>query len=166
MGSLQILCSGFAQNTSNEGTHSGTGSVFSSRLDEVSPNGQFLPTLKRAFTYAELKTATRNFRTDAILGEGCFGTVFKGWIDEMTFAPTEAGSGTAIAVKKMNSVLQGRDEWQAEVNILGSLSHPNLVRVLEHSEEDKELLLVYEFMPRGSLENHLFSSKQQTILIL
>ncbi|XXG39171.1 hypothetical protein AAC387_Pa01g0199 [Persea americana] len=149
-----------AQNTSNEGTHSGTGSAFSSRLDEVSPNGKILPiapTLK-IFSFAELKKATRNFSPDTFLGDGGFGRVFKGWIDEKTFAPTEAGSGMAIAVKKMRpDGLQGRKEWQSEVNILGSLSHPNIVRLLGHCEEDEELLLVYEFMPRGSLANHLFS---------
>ncbi|KAJ8647192.1 hypothetical protein MRB53_000215 [Persea americana] len=150
---------GITKSTSSEGTHSGTGSAFSSRLDEVSPNGQILPitpTLK-IFSFAELKKATRNFRPDAVVGEGCFGTVFKGWIDEKTFAPTKAGRGMAIAVKKLNSDgFQGRKEWQSEVNILGSLSHPNIVRLLGNCEEDKELL-VYEFMPRGSLENHLFS---------
>ncbi|RWR78518.1 Protein kinase domain-containing protein [Cinnamomum micranthum f. kanehirae] len=150
---------GITKSTSNEGTHSGTRSAFSSRLDEVSPNGQILPitpTLK-IFSFAELKKATRNFRPDTIVGEGSFGRVFKGWIDEKTFAPTKAGRGMAIAVKKLNpESFKGRKEWKSEVNILGSLSHPNIVRLLGHCEEDKELLLVYEFMPRGSLENHLF----------
>ena len=112
---LQILCSEIAQNTSNEGTHSGTGSAFSSRLDEVSPNGKILPiapTLK-IFSFAELKKATRNFSPDTFLGDGGFGRVFKGWIDEKTFAPTKAGRGMAIAVKKLNSDgFQGRKEWQ------------------------------------------------------
>ncbi|RWR78516.1 Concanavalin A-like protein lectin/glucanase, subgroup [Cinnamomum micranthum f. kanehirae] len=150
---------GITKSTSNEGTHSGTGSAFSSRLDEVSPNGQILPitpTLK-IFSFAELKKATSKFSPDTLLGEGGFGRVFKGWINEKTFAPTKAGRGMAIAVKKLNpESRQGHEEWQSEVNILGSLSHPNIVRLLGHCEEDKELLLVYEFMPRGSLENHLF----------
>ncbi|RWR78508.1 putative serine/threonine-protein kinase NAK [Cinnamomum micranthum f. kanehirae] len=151
---------GNAQNTRNEGTHSGTRSAFSSRLDEVFPNGQILPitpTLK-IFSFAELKKATRNFSPDPLLGDGSFGTVFKGWIDEKTFAPTKAGSGMAIAVRKMKPEgFQGRKEWLTQVNILGSLSHPNIVRLLGHCEKDKELLLVYKFMPGGSLENHLFS---------
>jgi len=49
---------------------------------------------------------------------------------------------------------------QSEVNFLGRLSHPNLVRLLGYCGEDRELLLVYEFMSKGSLENHLFRSKQ------
>lgn len=48
---------------------------------------------------------------------------------------------------------------QSEVNFLGRLSHPNLVKLLGYCWEDKELLLVYDFMQKGSLENHLFRSK-------
>jgi serine/threonine protein kinase len=48
---------------------------------------------------------------------------------------------------------------QAEVNYLGQLSHPYLVRLVGYCVEDEQRLLVYEFMPRGSLENHLFRSK-------
>ncbi|RWR78511.1 putative serine/threonine-protein kinase PIX13 [Cinnamomum micranthum f. kanehirae] len=151
---------GIAQNTSNERTHSETGSAFSSRLDEVSPYGQILPITPtlRIFSFAELKAATGKFSPDRVPGEVGFGRVFKGWIDEKTFAPTKAGRGMAIAVKKLNSDdFHGRKEWQSEVNILGNLSHPNIVRLLGHCEEDKELLLVYEFMPGGSLGSHLFS---------
>ncbi|XXG39180.1 hypothetical protein AAC387_Pa01g0206 [Persea americana] len=150
---------GIAKSTSNEGTHSGTGSAFSSSLDEVSPNVHILPTTPtlKIFSFAELKKATRNFRHDPVVWKEGFQRVFKGWIDEKTFAPTEAGSGMAIAVKKLIADgFHGRKEnFQSEVNILGSLSHPNIVRLLGHCEEDKDILLVYEFMPRGTLEYHL-----------
>lgn len=52
---------------------------------------------------------------------------------------------------------------QTEVNFLGCLSHPNLVKLLGYCLEDKDLLLVYEFMQKGSLENHLFGSKKKSI---
>lgn len=52
---------------------------------------------------------------------------------------------------------------QSEVNFLGRLVHPNLVKLLGYCKEERELLLVYEFMPKGSLENHLFRSKATTI---
>ena len=52
-----------------------------------------------------------------------------------------------------------RNGLQSEVNFLGRLSHPNLVKLLGYCVEDRELLLVYEFMPKGSLENHLFRSE-------
>lgn len=79
---------------------------------EPYPNGQILPTANlRIFTFAELKAATKNFRADTVLGEGGFGKVFKGWLEEK---PTSKnGSGTVIAVKKLNSEsLQGIEEWQ------------------------------------------------------
>ena len=66
----------------------------------------------RSFTFNELRTSTRNFRPDSVLGEGGFGFVFKGWIDENTFAPTRPGTGMVIAVKKLNQEgFQGHREW-------------------------------------------------------
>ncbi|XP_044470798.1 probable serine/threonine-protein kinase PIX13 [Mangifera indica] len=126
--------------------------------EEVNANGQNLetPNLKE-FSFADLKLATKNFKSDTLLGEGGFGKVYKGWIDEKTFAPSKSGIGMVVAIKKLNpESMQGLQEWQSEVNFLGSLSHPNLVKLLGYCWEDKELLLVYEFMQRGSLENHLF----------
>ena len=52
--------------------------------------------------------------------------------------------------------LQGHKEWLAEVNFLGDLLHPNLVKLIGYCIADDQRLLVYEFMPRGSLENYLF----------
>lgn len=127
-----------------------------SGVDEV--YGQILPHPNlRTFSFTELKTATRNFRSDTVLGEGGFGKVYKGWLDDRASSRTASATGTVIAVKKLNSEsLQGLEEWQCEVNFLGTLSHPNLVKLLGYCWEDKELLLVYEFMQKGSLENHLF----------
>lgn len=51
------------------------------------------------------------------------------------------------------------DEMQAEVDFLGQLHHPNLVKLIGYCIEDDQRLLVYEFMTRGSLENHLFRSE-------
>ncbi|KAL3344308.1 hypothetical protein AABB24_023639 [Solanum stoloniferum] len=121
-------------------------------------NGEILPTPNlKTYSFSDLKAATRNFKSDTVLGVGGFGTVFKGWVDEKTLIPTKVGTGMVVAIKKLNSEsVQGFEEWQAEVNFLGRLSHPNLVKLLGYCWEDKELLLVYEFMPKGSLENHLF----------
>ncbi|OEL34116.1 putative serine/threonine-protein kinase Cx32, chloroplastic [Dichanthelium oligosanthes] len=114
----------------------------------------------RVFTFAELRAATRNFKPDTVLGEGGFGRVYKGWVDERTLSPARNGAGMPVAVKKLNpESLQGVQEWQSEVNFLGRLSHPNLVRLLGYCWEDKELLLVYEYMAKGSLEDHLFRSE-------
>ncbi|CAN6817996.1 probable serine/threonine-protein kinase CST [Brassica napus] len=111
----------------------------------------------RVYSFQDLTTATRNFRSDSMLGQGGFGKVYRGWIDTKTLAPSKAGSGMIAAVKRLNSEsVQGFAEWRSEVNFLGMLSHPNLVKLLGYCREDKELLLVYEFMPKGSLESHLF----------
>ncbi|KAL4389209.1 hypothetical protein AHAS_Ahas03G0022200 [Arachis hypogaea] len=148
----------------NVGSHRNDLSNQNSKVSTVSmpqnprTEGEILqsPNLK-SFTLIELKAATRNFRPDSVLGEGGFGSVFKGWIDEQTFAAAKPGTGIVIAVKKLNQDgFQGHKEWLAEVNYLGQLSHPHLVKLIGYCLEDEHRLLVYEFMPRGSLENHLF----------
>ncbi|KAE9444858.1 hypothetical protein C3L33_23243, partial [Rhododendron williamsianum] len=113
--------------------------------------GQVLPTPNlRIFSFLELKTATKNFRKDRLLGEGGFGKVYKGLLEEN-------GSRLVFAVKKLNrKSMQGFKECQSELNFLGRFSHPNLVKLLGYCWEENELLLAYEFMPKGSLENHLF----------
>nr|XP_034919110.1 receptor-like cytoplasmic kinase 176 isoform X2 [Populus alba] len=94
---------------------------------------------------------------DSVLGEGGFGCVFKGWIDEHSLTAARPGTGIVIAVKRLNQEsLQGHQEWLAEINYLGQLYHPNLVKLIGYCLEDDHRLLVYEFMPKGSLENHLF----------
>ncbi|XP_038886859.1 probable serine/threonine-protein kinase PIX13 [Benincasa hispida] len=124
--------------------------------DEVFPHGQILPSSNlREYSLAELKAATKNFRAEAMLGEGGFGKVYKGWLEEKGLG--RKGYSMVIAVKKLKSdSLQGIEEWQSEVGFLGRLSHPNLVKLLGYCWEDHELLLTYEFMQKGSLENHLF----------
>ncbi|KAF5476036.1 hypothetical protein F2P56_007782 [Juglans regia] len=109
------------------------------------------------FVFRELKMATKNFRPDSVLGEGGFGSVFKGWIDENTLKATKPGTGIMIAVKRLNQQgLQGHNEWLAEINYLGQLHHPNLVKLIGYCIEDEHRLLIYEFMPKGSMESHLF----------
>ncbi|KAK2373264.1 putative serine/threonine-protein kinase PIX13 [Trifolium repens] len=124
----------------------------------ITISGKFLemPNLKE-FSYGDLKIATKNFKSDALLGEGGFGKVYKGWLNAETLTPTKAGSGMIVAIKKLKSdSVQGIQEWQSEINFLGRISHPNLVKLLGYCTDGDEFLLVYEFMPRGSLESHLF----------
>ncbi|XP_039132042.1 probable serine/threonine-protein kinase PBL8 [Dioscorea cayenensis subsp. rotundata] len=107
-----------------------------------------------AFTLFELETITKSFRSDYVLGEGGFGTVYKGYIDENVRVGLKS---LPVAVKVLNKDgLQGHREWLTEVNFLGQLRHPNLVKLIGYCCEDDHRLLVYEFMFRGSLENHLF----------
>ncbi|XP_022897986.1 probable serine/threonine-protein kinase PBL3 [Olea europaea var. sylvestris] len=111
----------------------------------------------KSFMFNDLKNATRNFRSESLLGEGGFGYVFKGWLDEHTLAPTRPGTGMIVAVKKLKAESsQGHREWLTEVNCLGLLRHENLVKLIGYCSESESRLLVYEFMTKGSLENHLF----------
>ncbi|KAJ4707511.1 Kinase [Melia azedarach] len=134
----------------------------STNAESASSTPKFSEELKvssqlRKFTFNDLKLATRNFRPESLLGEGGFGCVFKGWVEENGTAPVKPGTGLTVAVKTLNhDGLQGHKEWLAEVNFLGNLVHPNLVKLVGYCIEDDQRLLVYEFMPRGSLENHLF----------
>ncbi|RVW82350.1 putative serine/threonine-protein kinase PBL3 [Vitis vinifera] len=99
--------------------------------------GEILPSPSlKAFSFNDLKNATRNFRPDSLLGEGGFGYVFKGWIDEQTLAAVKPGSGMVIAVKKLKPEgFQGHKEWLTEVNYLGQLHHPNLVKLIGYCLE-------------------------------
>ncbi|EEF40595.1 probable serine/threonine-protein kinase PIX13 [Ricinus communis] len=109
----------------------------------------------RVFTYAQLKAATRNFRSDMIVGRGGYGKVYKGGLKEKV--PSEGIKKLVIAVKTLDTrSRQGFKEWLAEVNILGSLSHPNLVKLLGYCLEGGKFFLVYEFVQNGSLNYHLF----------
>lgn len=106
------------------------------------------------FQLSELRAITQNFSSNYLLGEGGFGPVHKGYVDDNLRPGLKA---QAVAVKLLDiEGLQGHREWLAEVIFLGQLRHPHLVKLIGYCCEDEERLLVYEFMSRGSLENHLF----------
>uniref|UniRef100_A0A803KWI5 Protein kinase domain-containing protein n=1 Tax=Chenopodium quinoa TaxID=63459 RepID=A0A803KWI5_CHEQI len=101
----------------------------------------------RVFNYQDLATATRNFHRETFLGEGGFGSVYKGILES---------NSEVIAVKKLNpSGLQGEKEFLVEILMLSLLRHPNLVNMIGYCAEGTQRLLVLEFMPMGSLEAHL-----------
>ncbi|KAL5224979.1 hypothetical protein ABZP36_011618 [Zizania latifolia] len=108
----------------------------------------------QAFTVEELRTATRDFSVSNFVGEGGFGPVYKGYVDERLKPGVRA---QAVAVKLLDlEGSQGHKEWLAEVIFLGQLRHPHLVKLIGYCYEDEHRLLVYEFMARGSLEKQLF----------
>ncbi|XP_021802477.1 L-type lectin-domain containing receptor kinase IX.2-like, partial [Prunus avium] len=107
----------------------------------------------RKFSYSELAQATSNFREGEKLGEGGFGGVYKGFIPDLK---------SYVAVKKISrGSKQGLKEYASEVKIISRLRHRNLVQLIGWCHERK-FLLVYEFMPNGSLDSHLF--KEQSLL--
>ncbi|KAA8527482.1 hypothetical protein F0562_034803 [Nyssa sinensis] len=101
----------------------------------------------QTFTFRELAAATRNFRPECLLGEGGFGRVYKGRLES---------TGQVVAVKQLDrDGLQGNREFLVEVLMLSLLHHPNLVNLIGYCADGDQRLLVYEFMPLGSLEDHL-----------
>ncbi|ONK72286.1 uncharacterized protein A4U43_C04F17760 [Asparagus officinalis] len=110
----------------------------------------------RIFTFSELKNATRNFSRALMIGEGGFGCVYRGMI-RISEDPSRK---IEIAIKQLNRKgLQGHKEWLTEVNVLGVVEHHNLVKLVGYCAEDDERgpqrLLVYEYMPNRSVEDHL-----------
>ncbi|KAK4589554.1 hypothetical protein RGQ29_020211 [Quercus rubra] len=99
------------------------------------------------FTYRQIKAATNNFDAANKLGEGGFGSVYKGILSD----------GTVIAVKQLSSKSrQGSREFVNEIGMISGLQHPNLVRLYGCCVEGKQLLLVYEYMENNSLARALF----------
>ncbi|GJN14990.1 hypothetical protein PR202_gb01874 [Eleusine coracana subsp. coracana] len=98
----------------------------------------------RRFTYRDLEAITNNFRR--ILAQGSFGYVYHGILED----------GMQVAVKlRSESSNQGIKEFLAEVQILARIHHKNLVSMIGYCKEGQYLALVYEYMPEGTLKEHI-----------
>ncbi|KAK2387314.1 serine/threonine-protein kinase PBS1 [Trifolium repens] len=114
--------------------------------DEIAKLGKGNTTSK-VFTYRDLCTTTQNFHPTNMIGEGGFGRVYKGTIKD---------TDQVVAVKQLDrNGFQGNREFLVEVLILSLLHHPNLVNLVGYCAEGDQRVLVYEYMPNGSLEDHL-----------
>ncbi|KAA8536369.1 hypothetical protein F0562_028847 [Nyssa sinensis] len=122
---------------------------------DVSMNEEFeRGTGPKKFSYNELAIATKNFAEEEKLGEGGFGAVYRGFLRDLN---------SYVAVKRVSrGSKQGIKEYASEVKIISRLRHRNLVQLMGWCHEGRELLLVYEFMPNGSLDFHLF--KENSLL--
>lgn len=101
-----------------------------------------------------LRNVTNNFSEENILGKGGFGTVYKG----------ELHDGTKIAVKRMESGVmseKGLAEFKSEIAVLTKVRHRHLVALLGYCLDGNERLLVYEYMPQGTLSRYLFDWKKE-----
>ncbi|CAM8891734.1 unnamed protein product [Rhodiola kirilowii] len=102
----------------------------------------------KRFSREALAVATDNFSKQRKLGEGGFGSVYRGYLHD---------ADKEVAVKKISEgSKQGRKEYITEVKIISRLRHRNLVQLIGWCHEKGDFLLVYEFMPNGSLNSHLF----------
>eukprot|EP01018_Ginkgo_biloba_P011106 Gb_29447 [translate_table: standard] len=105
------------------------------------------------FPYKQLAAATNNFSEAELLGTGGFGSVYRGTLGD-----------TLVAVKRISATSrQGEREFVSEISTIGRLRHRNLVQLQGWCHEKDELLLVYEYMPNGSLDKILFRPSQDPL---
>ncbi|XP_021981190.1 receptor-like protein kinase FERONIA isoform X2 [Helianthus annuus] len=103
----------------------------------------------RLFSLAEIQYATKNFDDELVIGQGGFGKVFKGYISSEEV-------GHVVAIKRLDSMSdQGEPEFRAEIDMLSKLRHSHLVSLIGYCHENKEKILVYEYMSNGTLYHHL-----------
>jgi hypothetical protein len=119
------------------------------RLEEMAnQNGSSL----QVYSYGELRVATKNFSER--LGGGGFGTVYRGALNGHT--------QVQVAVKKLEGLRQGDKQFRTEVKTLGLIQHVNLVRLVGFCSSSAGKMLVYEYMPNGSLDSYLFGNSPCT----
>nr|GEW15428.1 putative S-locus glycoprotein domain-containing protein [Tanacetum cinerariifolium] len=107
------------------------------------------------FSLSKVSKATNNFSVDNKLGEGGFGPVYKGVLEE----------GQEIAVKRLSkSSRQGLNEFENEVICIAKLQHRNLVKLLGYCMQGDETMLIYEYMPNKSLDSFIFDESSQSSL--
>lgn len=152
--------SGSELNSRNVSDSSSTNSV---RNRTTFPNFSQQSSNLRVFTFADLKLVTKNFSRSTKIGEGGFGCVYRGVVKI-----SEDPKKLDVAVKQLGKRgFQGHKEWVTEVNVLGVVEHPNLVKLVGYCAEDDERgiqrLLVYEYMPNGSVQDHLSTRSQKPL---
>ncbi|KAG7543834.1 Serine-threonine/tyrosine-protein kinase catalytic domain [Arabidopsis thaliana x Arabidopsis arenosa] len=135
--------------TSKPSTNSSWGPLLHGAGSTNTKSASSLPSdLCRRFSIHEIKSATNDFEEKLIVGVGGFGSVYKGRID---------GGATIVAVKRLEITSnQGAKEFETELEMLSKLRHVHLVSLIGYCDDDNEMVLVYEYMPHGTLKDHLF----------
>ncbi|KAL5582114.1 hypothetical protein UlMin_014556 [Ulmus minor] len=142
----------FKDNETSDGTTKWGPISFSTTKSTKTRGSSSLPSeLCRHFSLAEIKAATNNFDNILIIGVGGFGDVYKGYID---------GGTTPVAIKRLKAESsQGVHEFKTEIEMLSHLRHLHLVSLIGYCNDDREMILVYDYMARGTLRSHLYNSE-------
>ncbi|KAG6790258.1 hypothetical protein POTOM_006406 [Populus tomentosa] len=127
------------------------------KIERVKSLKAELMTGPKEFSYKDLKLATRGFHSSRIIGRGAFGNVYKAFFKS---------SGTIAAVKRSKHSHEGKTEFLAELSIIACLRHKNLIPLQGWCVEKGEVLLVYEFMPYGSLDRMLYEEGSERGIFL
>ncbi|KAK4584769.1 hypothetical protein RGQ29_022461 [Quercus rubra] len=150
---LRLKCKKTQPDTSLGGLlYGGTAFI---RLTEGSANLPQPSNLNLSWTIslAELQYATKNFSAKFLIGEGGFGKVYKGTLR----------NGMKVAVKRSEAGHgQGIEEFQTEIIVLSQIRHHHLVSLIGYCDERSEMILVYEYMERGTLRDHLYDSNDNS----
>ncbi|KAJ3696061.1 hypothetical protein LUZ60_001438 [Juncus effusus] len=125
--------------------------MFNERKRNLAPKNTYTDGSLYFIKYKMLKQCTNNFSIK--LGEGSFGSVFKGKLPD----------STQIAVKRLEGLRQGEKQFRTEVRTLGNIQHVNLVRLIGFSLKGSQRLLVYDYMQKKSIDSHLFHSGLKTL---
>ncbi|KAF2299288.1 hypothetical protein GH714_031317 [Hevea brasiliensis] len=105
----------------------------------------------RRFSIFEIEVATSKFDDEFVIGSGGFGNVYKGLIDD---------GATPVAIKRLDSSSrQGTREFRTEIDMLSELHNPHLVSLIGYCDDPGEMILVYEYMHRGTLRDHLYKTR-------
>ncbi|KAK2974532.1 hypothetical protein RJ640_007376 [Escallonia rubra] len=107
---------------------------------------------RRYFSIKEMSKATDNFSEANLIGHGGFGKVYKGYIDQ--------GATTAAIKRGSPTSHQGLNEFQTEITILSQLRHRHIVSLIGYCTDKKEMILVYDFIARGTLRDHLYGTQK------
>ncbi|KAK7317615.1 hypothetical protein RJT34_02004 [Clitoria ternatea] len=107
-----------------------------------------------AFSYDMVMEITNAFSSQNVIGEGGFGYVYKGWLP----------NGKAVAVKQLKAGSgQGDREFKAEVEIISRVHHRHLVSLVGYCITEQQRVLIYEFVPNGTLHDHLHGKEMPVL---
>uniref|UniRef100_A0A0D9VK52 Protein kinase domain-containing protein n=1 Tax=Leersia perrieri TaxID=77586 RepID=A0A0D9VK52_9ORYZ len=129
-------------------------SVFNNTIDFKS-----IPGVPKEFDHKELKRGTNNFDEKMKLGQGGYGVVYRATV------VGENGQSMEVAVKQFSGAnTKGQEDFLAELSIINRLRHRNLVKLVGWCHQNGVLLLVYDYMPNGSLDKHIFGGPEAEVL--